>query len=92
MRRSWSLRAPSPAVPAALAFAAGILLAVELPFPPTPILTLALALGAGAAVVAGLRGTRALAAAGGLLLVVLLAFARSRPAFHEPEWQLEYEI
>ncbi len=79
MRRSWSLRAPSPAVPVALAFAAGILLAVELPFPPSPLATLALALGSGAAVVAGLRGARPLAAGGGLLLVVLLAFARSRP-------------
>ncbi|MHB8797571.1 MAG: DNA internalization-related competence protein ComEC/Rec2 [Thermoanaerobaculia bacterium] len=78
MRRSWSLRAPSPATPAALAFAVGILLAVELPHPPSPFLAGALLLGAGAAVVAGLRGTRSLAAGGALLLVVLLAFARSR--------------
>lgn len=80
MRRSWSLRAPSPAVPAALAFAVGILLAVELPLPPSPLVSFALAFVSGAAVVAGLRGPRALAAGGGLLLVVLLAFARSRPA------------
>lgn len=80
MRRSWSLRAPSPAVPAALAFALGILLAVELPLPPSPLATLALTLGAGAAVVTGLRGPRPLAAGGGVLLVVLLAFARARPA------------
>ena len=78
MRRSWSLRAPSPAVPAALAFAAGILLAVELPIAPSPALACALAIAASGAVVAGLRGTRSLAAWGGLLLVVLLAFVRSR--------------
>ncbi len=79
MRRSWSLRAPSPAVPAALAFAAGILLAVALPLPPSPNAMLALALGSGAAVFAGLHGPRPLAACGGLLLVALLSFARSRP-------------
>ena len=79
MRRSWSLRAPSPAIPAVLAFAVGILLAVELPLAPPSILAGILALGAGAAVVAGLRGTRTIAAAGGLLLVVLLAFVRARP-------------
>ncbi|MDX9734035.1 MAG: DNA internalization-related competence protein ComEC/Rec2 [Thermoanaerobaculia bacterium] len=80
MRRSWSLRAPSPAVPAALAFAAGILLAVELPIAPSPSLAFALAIAAAVAVAAGLRGSRSLAGAGGLLLVVLLAFARARPA------------
>lgn len=78
MRRSWSLRAPAPAVPAALAFAGGILLAVVLPVAPGPLpASLLLAAGA-AAVVAGLRSSRTLAMAGALLLVLSAGFARGR--------------
>ena len=71
MRRSWSLRAPAPAVPAAIAFAAGILLAVTLPVAPPVTASTLLALAALVAVVAGLRVDRRLAAAGALVLVLL---------------------
>jgi len=77
LRRSWSLRAPSPAVPAALSFAAGILLAVTLPVAPEGAAAL-LALASFAAVAAGLRGERRLAAAGALVLVLLAGFVRAR--------------
>lgn len=77
MRRSWSLRAPAPAVPAALAFAAGILLAVLLPVPPAPRQATLLASFSLAAVAAGLRGERRLAAAGALLLVLGAGYARA---------------
>ena len=78
MKRSWSLRAPAPAVPAALAFAAGILLAVTLPVPPSFSLAALLAGASLAAVAAGLRGERRLAAVGALLLVLAGGYARSR--------------
>lgn len=79
MRRSWALRAPAPAVPAALALAAGILLAVSLPVPPALSLMALLALASAAAVGAGLAGERRLAAAGALALVLLAGFLRARP-------------
>ena len=78
MKRSWSLRAPAPAVPAALAFAAGILLAVTIPVSPAPALGAMLAAVSLAAVVAGLLGDRRLAGAGALLLVLGAGYARSR--------------
>lgn len=79
MRRSWALRAPAPAVPAALALAAGVLLAVALPVPPSVPLAASLALACAAAIAAGLAGERRLAAAGALLLLLLLGYARARP-------------
>lgn len=79
MRRSWALRAPAPAVPAALALAAGILLAVTLPVPPSAFLAGLAGLAATAAIAAGLGGERRLAAAGGLLLVLLAGYVRARP-------------
>ena len=79
MRRSWSPRAPAPAVPAALAFAAGILLAVVLPVAPPPPLGVALATASLGAVAAGLRGDRRIAAGGALVLVLLAGFLRARP-------------
>ncbi len=78
MRRSWSLRAPAPAVPAALAFATGILLAVILPVPLSSALAVLLAVSAVAAVLAGLRGDRRLATAGALLLVLGAGYVRAR--------------
>jgi competence protein ComEC len=78
VRRSWSLRAPAPAVPAALAFAAGILLAVVLPLAPPLPLVAALAAAALAAVAAGFGGDRRVAAGGALLLVLLAGFSRAR--------------
>ena len=78
MRRSWSLGAPSPAVPASLAFAAGILLAVSLPLAlPVPAAAL-LTAAALAAVAVGLRGERRLAVAGALVLVLLAGLLRAR--------------
>ncbi|MBK9968011.1 MAG: DNA internalization-related competence protein ComEC/Rec2 [Holophagales bacterium] len=78
MKRSWSLGAPAPAVPAAVAFAAGILLAVTLPVSPAPFLGALFAGASLAAVVAGLRRERRLAAAGALLFVLAAGYARSR--------------
>lgn len=78
MKRSWSLKAPAPAVPAALAFAFGILLAVTLPVPPGAFLWALLAAASLAAVVAGLGGDRRLAVAAALLLVLGAGFVRSR--------------
>ena len=78
MRRSWSTRAPAPAVPASLAFAAGILLAVVLPVAPSRGPALLLASAALAAALAGLRGERRLAAGGALLLLALAGGARGR--------------
>lgn len=78
MRRSWSLRAPARAVPAALAFTAGILLAVTLPVALSPALAAALAAASIAAIAAGLRGDRRLTAAGALLLVLLAGLLRAR--------------
>ena len=79
MRRSWSPRAPAPAVPAALAFAAGILLAVSLPVAPPLPLAVALVAASLASVAAGLRGDRRLAAGGALVLVLVAGFLRARP-------------
>ncbi len=78
MKRSWSLRAPAPAVPAVLACAAGILLAVLLPVPPAPELGVLLAGTLLVSVAVGLRGDRRLAGAGALLLVLAAGYARSR--------------
>ncbi len=78
MRRSWALRAPSPAAPAALAFAAGILLAVALPVAPGPGPTAACVLAGVAAVAAGRRGDRSLAVTGALLLALSAGFVRAR--------------
>ncbi len=78
MKRSWSLRAPAPAVPAALAFAGGILLAVTLPVSPPGAAGVLLVAASLAAIVVGFRGDRRLAVAGALLLVVLAGFARAR--------------
>lgn len=77
MKRSWSLRAPAPAVPAALAFVAGILLAVLLSVPPSPALAALYAGASLAAIGAGLRGERRLAGAGALLLVLGAGYARA---------------
>jgi competence protein ComEC len=67
-------------VPAALALAAGILLAVTLPVPPSLPLGVLLAIASLAAIGAGLAGDRRLAAAGALLLVLLAGYVRARPA------------
>ncbi len=85
MRRSWSLRAPAPAVPAALAFAAGILLAVLLPVAPGRLGGGLLVFGSAAAVAAGLRGDRRLAAGGALLLLLRAGLARGRGLVTERE-------
>lgn len=79
MKRSWALRAPAPAVPAALALAAGILLAVTLPVPPSHLLGACLGLVSVAAIAAGLAGDRRVAVAGALLLVLLAGYVRARP-------------
>ena len=78
MRRSWALRAPAPAVPAVLAFTAGILLAVLLPVPPGRPLAALLVGAALAAVGAGLRGDRRLVLLGALVVVSAAGFARGR--------------
>ena len=86
MRRSWALRAPAPAVPAVLAFAAGLLLAVVLPVPPGPWLGPLLLAASVAAVLTGLRGDRRLAALGALVGVAAAGFARGRgPLVEERE-------
>ena len=78
MRRSWALRAPAPAVPAALAFSTGVLLSVVLTVPPAARLGTLLLAASLAGVVAGLRGDRRLAVAGALVAVAAAGFARGR--------------
>lgn len=91
MRRSWALRAPAPAVPAVLAFAAGTLLAVVLPVPPDGRLGALLLAASAVAVVAGLRGDRRLAAFGALVAVAAAGFARGRGPL-VAERQRAYEL
>ncbi len=88
MRRSWSLGAGAPSLPAAFALAAGIVLAVVFAVPPPPAAAAALTLAALAAVAAG-RGRGRTAALGGLVLAATAGFWSARSGWLVPAGRAE---
>ncbi len=84
MRRSLARGAPAPALPAAGALAAGILLGAHLPVAPPPALGGGLLVAAALAAALGVVRMRPrLAAVGGAVLLACAGFARARPPLRD---------
>ena len=92
MIRSWSHEAGAPAVPAAFAVAAGIVLSALLPLPPTPPLAALLALAAGLGMAVSVRGDRRVRVAGALVLLALAGGARFLDGFLGPARRTEAAV
>ncbi|HUM02431.1 MAG TPA: DNA internalization-related competence protein ComEC/Rec2 [Thermoanaerobaculia bacterium] len=89
MIRSWSHEAGAPAVPAAFAVAAGIVLAAVLPLPPTGALAALLAVAALLGIAVSFRGDRRLRVLGAFVLLALAGGARFLDGFLAPARRTE---